>query len=422
MRRLKIAILFIFIMCIVFTAEAQKTDTVKSKTAWISKISMPKFSMPKVTIPKVNFPKITMPKVHIPKFTMFSPKSKTEMDSTPVKAIVQLDTAAKTPKASWTSKIKFPSIRQQKKQVDSTPVKTIVKLDTAAIKPKASWTSKIKFPSIRQQKKQVDSTKLAVKLVEAPKAKAEMDTTSKSVKAKTTKKTKLNSVPKTEAIVVLDTAVKVDSYNFQLVKRKFVSSLNKFSTANTFSLLAGANSTKQTIASGGYASDFNYSMLDINNDVYKTGFFGGVRFDGKYQNKHEYSLSFTLNKINAGAKYTQPLKLTSFKGEDQFFVLNIAAHYKKQIPIGDPSKYKFYAIAGPSIDTRISGTSLENEVTAAYKRIFFKGDFGFEFNNRSMYTLFLNYQHNIGSLTKSPINTNINSFEFGVIAKAADLF
>jgi hypothetical protein len=306
-----------------------------------------------------------------------------------------------------------------------------VQVDTAAKMPKVSWTSKIKFPSIRLPKKAVDSTALAVKLVEAPIAKVVMDSTaiSKSVKAKTSKKIKPNSIPKTEAIVISDTAVKVDSHNFKLFKRKIVSGLNKFSTANTFSLLAGANSTKQTIASGGYASDFNYSMLDINNDVFKTGVFGGVRFDGKYQNKHQYSLSFTLNKINAGAKYTQPLKLTpviggftSFKGEDQFFVMNIAAHYKKQIMIGDPNKYKFYAIVGPSFDARISGTSLENEVTAAYKRIFIKGDVGFEFNNRSMYTLFLNYQHNIGSLTKSPINTNINSFEFGVIAKAADLF
>ena len=470
MRRLKIAISFIFIMCIVFTAEAQNTDTVKAKTTWISKINMPKFSMPKVAMPKVNFPKVTMPKVNIPKFSLFSPKPKTAVDSTPVKTIVQVDTAAKMPKVSWTSKIKFPSIRLPKKAVDSMPVKTIVQVDTAAKMPKVSWTSKIKFPSIRLPKKAVDSTALAVKLVETPIAKVAMDTTpvkkivqldtvAKMPKASWTSKIKFPSIrlpkkqvdsvklkvendstkhyakvkasnkPKVKSIIEADTTAKANAHHSKLFSTEISNSINKFSKAHTISLLAGANFSKQTIASGGYKSDFNYNLLDINNDVYKTGFFGGVRFDGKYQNKHEYSLSVSLNKINTGVKYTETLKLTpviggftSFKGEDQFVVMNIAAHYKKQIPIGDSSKYKFYAIVGPSVDARISGTSLENQVTAAYKRLFFKGDIGIEFNNRSMYTMFLHYHHNIGSLTKSPVNTNISSFEFGVIAKAVDLF
>ena len=370
MKNLKFTVSLFFLMCIVFTAEAQKADSVSPKTSWVSKISMPKFSMP-----KINVPKVSMPKVHMPNFSLFSPKSKVAKDSTPVKPITQLD--------------------------------------TTIAKPKTSWSSKIKFPTIHLPKKQVDSVKL----------KAENDSTKHSAEVKASNK------PKVKSIIEIDTTVKANAHRSKFFSKEISNSINKFSKAHTISLLVGANFSKQTIASGGYASDFNYNLQDINNDVYKTGFFGGVRFDGKYHNKHEYSLSVALSKINAGAKYTEPLKLTpvigsftSFKAEDQFVVMNIAAHYKKQIQIGDPTKYKFYIVAGPSIDARVSGTSLENDVTAAYKRLFLKGDIGFEFNNRSMYTLFLQYQHNIGSLTKFPVNTNLSSFEFGVVVKAADLF
>ena len=176
------------------------------------------------------------------------------------------------------------------------------------------------------------------------------------------------------------------------------------------------------------ASNFNYAISDINEDVYKTGYFGGIRLDGMFKKKHEYSLSFNLNKISTGANYTATSSLTPvvgsfspFKAEDHFFIMSIAAHYKKLIPYGDLQKFKFYIVGGPSVDARLSKTSLDNQVTNAYKRIGIKGDLGLEFNNRSLYTMFFHYQYNIGSLTKSPIKNNINSFQLGIMVKATDL-
>jgi hypothetical protein len=99
----------------------------------------------------------------------------------------------------------------------------------------------------------------------------------------------------------------------------------------------------------------------------------------------------------------------------------VAGHYKKLLPYGNLKRYKFYIVGGPSMDTRLSKASLDNQVTDAYRKIFLKADLGLEFSNISLYTLFFNYQQNVGSITKTPIKTNLNSFQLGIIIKAKKL-
>ena len=102
--------------------------------------------------------------------------------------------------------------------------------------------------------------------------------------------------------------------------------------------------------------------------------------------------------------------------------MNVAAHYKKLLPIGDRVRYQLYVVAGPSVDVNIGGTSIDNQVTDAYKKLFFKGDLGLEFYNRSNYNLFFHYHQSLSSITGSSITTNLSSFEMGMMVKAKDLF
>ena len=111
---------------------------------------------------------------------------------------------------------------------------------------------------------------------------------------------------------------------------------------------------------------------------------------------------------------------SNFKATDQFFIFNISALYKKILPISDTSKYKFYVVVGPSIGFRLSGQALNNQVNKDYRTLFLSGAIGFEFNNKSFYTLFLHYKQGLNSITRSPIQTNLNSFELGMFVKASD--
>ncbi len=201
-------------------------------------------------------------------------------------------------------------------------------------------------------------------------------------------------------------------------------------TKPVFSVMAGASFAKQVVNAGGYRSPFNYNIAQVEKDSYEPGFFGGVRVDGTYQNKHAYSVSASLGKLATGASYTSnqqfamdsTQKFSSFKADGSLIVLNIAAHYKKLIPFGNQANHQLYVVAGPSITTRLFGTSTDNQATDAYKRIFFKGDIGLEWNNRKAYTFFLHYSHSIGSISKSPISNNVSSFELGVFTAAKDIF
>ena len=206
-------------------------------------------------------------------------------------------------------------------------------------------------------------------------------------------------------------------------------SLALASQATTISLMTGVNFSQQTVASGAYNSNFNYNIAEIGKEAYQSGFFGGVRLDSRYKNKHDYSLSARIGKLTSGAKYTEATKLppfagnfSSFKAEESFILFNLAAHYKKLLPIGDRGRYQIYAVVGPSVDFRMSGTSLDNQVNEVYKKMFFMGDIGLEFSNRKNYNLFFHYHKNLGSITNAGITTGMSSFEIGMAVKATDLF
>ena len=201
-------------------------------------------------------------------------------------------------------------------------------------------------------------------------------------------------------------------------------------TKPVFSVMAGASFAKQVVNAGAYTAPFNYKIQDVQKDSYQPGFFLGVRMDGTYQNKHAYSLTASLGRLASGSNYASNKVIVSdsvhgysaFKAEEQLIVLNLAAHYKKLIPFGNQANHQLYVVAGPSITTRLFGTSTDNQASDAYKRLFLKGDIGLEWNNRKAYTFFLHYSHSIGSIAKSPISNNLNVFELGVFTAAKDIF
>lgn len=209
------------------------------------------------------------------------------------------------------------------------------------------------------------------------------------------------------------------------------------STQNTFakllenrlSLFAGINMSKQTINTGNYNSRFNYDLSTYQNNSFKSGYFLGFRIDGIEQFNHNYNFSISFNKIVSGTNYKNSNNLdpflgsfSKFKADDNFFIMNINSHYKRQIFSDNSKKRKFYAIIGPSIDIRLSKQSEDNQVYNTYRNLILKADFGLEFDNQNYYTLFLHYKQAISSFTKQPIINNLNCFELGTIFKASDLF
>ena len=218
----------------------------------------------------------------------------------------------------------------------------------------------------------------------------------------------------------------------QKFKKNFTSSWNKtfvnFTDNNTY-LLGGINFSNQVITAGEYNASFNYNISDNTAGGYKPGYFAGFRVDGLYHDKRNYSFQVSLNKIATANNYKDAKSLppflgsfSNFKADDQFLNLSMAMHYKKLLAISDTSKYQFYFVLGPSLDTRISGQSADNLVNNNYARFLLRGDVGFEFENKNFYTLFLHYKQGLTSFTKSPIKTNVNSFELGMMIKASDLF
>jgi hypothetical protein len=187
--------------------------------------------------------------------------------------------------------------------------------------------------------------------------------------------------------------------------------------------------SNQAITAAGFNSSFNYNISDNSTAGYKPGYFAGFRVDGLYKDKKNYSFQVSLNKIATANNYKDTKSLppflgsfSNFKADDQFLNLSIAMHYKKLLAISDTSKYHFYFVLGPSLDTRLSAQSADNLVNNNYARFLLRGDVGFEFENKNFYTLFLHYKQGLTSFTKSPIKTNINSFELGMMIKASDLF
>lgn len=199
--------------------------------------------------------------------------------------------------------------------------------------------------------------------------------------------------------------------------------------ANGIYLFAGMDLAKQNISVGNYSAAFNYNLSNYNNDAFKPGFFAGVSAQTSYKQNHAYSFDFGFHRMSTGTNYKEAAGLppflgtfSSFKADDIFWMLNTAVHYKTVLNISDTSKFKFRLVLGPSLDTRLSNTSEDNIAHSNYHRFVLRGDIGLEFTNRTYYTFFLHYKQGISSFTAAPINTTLNSVEFGMLVKASDFF
>ena len=84
-------------------------------------------------------------------------------------------------------------------------------------------------------------------------------------------------------------------------------------------------------------------------------------------------------------------------------------------------KYKFYAVAGPGLDMRISAFSNEQRVKSTGSRLFVNGRMGIEFNDNNYYLIFLHYKHGF-NLFQSPAPVQLSSFELGIAVTTKDLF
>lgn len=238
---------------------------------------------------------------------------------------------------------------------------------------------------------------------------------------------------KKQSLKSIDSAVllnpfrdKVQSFK-KSIKKEFNQVFIDFKDNKVY-LLAGIGFSKQYITTGSYNSNFNYDLVN-NKSASKPGYYGGFRVDGIYKEKHLYSFRFSLDKISSGTDYSsstslQPFigKFSRFKADDQFFNLSVSAHYKKLIPYRPNERSLFYVVAGPSIDTRLSGQSADNLVNNNYRRFLLRADIGLEYENQSFYTLFMHYKQGVTSFTKSPISTHLNTLEIGLMIKASDLF
>ena len=211
------------------------------------------------------------------------------------------------------------------------------------------------------------------------------------------------------------------------IKKSFSKRFVNF-IGNEVSLYGALILSKQNIDDNGITAPINYSYNNVNNNTYNTGFSGGIRIDGLYKEKHRYSFSFGINRISSGNYYQNIHSLspfiddfTHFKADDVFTTINIAAHYKKLLPIGDLNKYKFCAVIGPSFDYKISSISEENLINGAGNRAIINGDFGVEFDNKGYYVLFAQYKLGV-NMTSSTVPIQLNRFEIGMSIKTKDLF
>jgi len=197
---------------------------------------------------------------------------------------------------------------------------------------------------------------------------------------------------------------------------------------NDLSLYGSLNLSKQKINDKGISAPINYLYNSLNNNSYEAGFSGGFRMDGMYKEKHPYSFSFGINRIAVGNYYQNIYSLapfiddfTHFKADNVFTTINIAAHYKKLLPLGDMNKYKFYAVVGPSFDYKISSISEENLINGAGNKAIINGDFGAEFDNKGYYVLFAHYKYGV-NIKSSSVPIQLNRFEIGMSIKTKDLF
>ena len=211
------------------------------------------------------------------------------------------------------------------------------------------------------------------------------------------------------------------------IKKSFAKTFVNF-VGNDVSLFGSLVLSKQNINDDGVTAPLNYLYNTVNSNTFDPGYSGGFRIDGIYKEKHRYSLSFAVNRITPGNNYKNKHSLspfiddfTHFKADNNFTTINIAAHYKKLLPVNAMSKYKFYAVFGPSLDYKISSISNENLVNGAGNRAIINGDLGAEFDNKGYYVLFAHYKLGV-NITSSSVPVQLNRFEIGMSIKAKDLF
>jgi hypothetical protein len=193
-------------------------------------------------------------------------------------------------------------------------------------------------------------------------------------------------------------------------------------------LFGSMSLSKQSLFEKGVTTPFNYLYNEVNNNVYKTGFSFGVRLEDNLKRNNRYSVSVAMNQINAGAYYQRNFTLspfieefTHFKADNKFTTFNIAAHFKYFIPLRSIKKHKFYAIAGPSFDYRISKISQESLVNGATKRAFIGADFGAEFERDKRYLFFAHYKLG-ANLSQTAVPVTLYRFEFGMCINTKHLF
>jgi hypothetical protein len=195
-----------------------------------------------------------------------------------------------------------------------------------------------------------------------------------------------------------------------------------------WSLFGAMTLNNQSINDANITSPVTYLYNSVNNDVFKTGFTGGLRWDGIYNQKHLLSLMIAVNRVNLGTHYLQKYRLppymddfTHFKADNQFTTISMALHYKALLPVNEMRKYKFYAIIGPSVDYNISNISNEYLINRFGNRAFINGDLGAEFDNNGYYILYGHYK--LGTnLLNSTVPIQLNRFELGMSVKLTDLF
>jgi hypothetical protein len=213
----------------------------------------------------------------------------------------------------------------------------------------------------------------------------------------------------------------------QAMKKSLAKSFVNFK-GNDLSLFGSLSLNNQTINDKGITAPLNYLYSAVNSNSFNPGYSGGFRWDGTYNEKHQYSFSLAVNRVSAGNyyknKYTLPPFIddfTHYKADNQFTTISLAAHYKKLLPINDMRKYKFYAVYGPSFDYKISKISNAHLVNGAGNRAFINADLGAEFDNKGYYVLYAHYK--LGTnLFQSTVPVQMNRFEIGMSIKAKDLF
>jgi hypothetical protein len=202
----------------------------------------------------------------------------------------------------------------------------------------------------------------------------------------------------------------------------------KIIAVKEWSLFGSMTFNNQSVNDAGINAPLNYLYNSVNNNIFKPGFSGGFRYDIKLEEKYNYSLIFGINRVSSGVFYQNKYSLapfiedfTHFKADNDFTTLSFASHMKFLLPVNNNNNYKFYVVAGPSLDYKISNISQGNLINGAGNRAFLNGDLGAEFNNKGYYLLYAHYKFG-KNISKSPVTLQVSRIELGLALKLKDLF